>query len=103
MVEMTDGSTEEVAEEPGWTFIALIGLIRLTQHCGLVILCATHPTMFPTLFVATSEGLSNLFARIAVTMAPLLAEVDFPLPLLILSGFTGIAFIANFFIKPVNE
>jgi len=44
-------------------------------------------------------GICNFFARTLAMMAPLISELDPPLPLSILEAFLIIAFIATFFLR----
>ena len=45
-----------------------------------------HPSLFPTLFVATSLGISNFIARLAVIFAPLFAEAAPPIPMALVTS-----------------
>ena len=58
-----------------------------------------HPKMFPTLFGATSLGISNLFARTIVISAPMIAEFDYPTPIVFFAALNIIAMSSSLFLK----
>ena len=57
-----------------------------------------HPKMFPTLFGATSLGISNLFARTIVISAPMIAEIDYPTPIIFFTMLNIIAMGSSLFL-----
>ena len=59
---------------PNWTVLVYISLNRAGITACFVTLYISHPTFFPTLFVATSHGIANFLARSIAVLAPLLAE-----------------------------
>ena len=52
---------------------------------GFNIVYIEHPKLFPTLFSTTSMGMTNFISRLATVFAPLTAEVDQPVPMLVFS------------------
>jgi len=67
-------------KHPNWTVPVYISLNRAGVIANFITLYMAHPTFFPTLFIATSLGISNLLARCAVILAPLFAEAASPVP-----------------------
>ena len=57
-----------------------------------------HPKMFPTLFGATSLGISSLFARTIVISAPMIAEVEYPTPIFFFTALNIIAMSSSLFL-----
>jgi len=55
--------------------------------------------LFPSIFAATTFGLCNAGAKMTAIFAPILAEVDAPVPLSVNSGLTLIAAIISLFLK----
>ena len=58
-----------------------------------------HNRLFPTIFVSTTFGIVNLFSHGVAVIAPLLAELKDPFPMLIFVSITGFAIIASLFLK----
>ena len=52
----------------------MLTVARIGSAGTLMSLWITHPRYFPTLFSATSIGISNIFARMATIFAPLIVE-----------------------------
>lgn len=59
----------------------------------------TKAILFPTIFVSTAFGISNLLARIFTIMAPLIAGMDHPAPEIIFCIFVCIAGIGSIFLE----
>ena len=59
----------------------------------------THASIFPTMFAATSFGFCNFMARAFSAVAPLLAEVDQPVPMICFTAAAGIACGLSFLIQ----
>lgn len=55
--------------------------------------------VFPTLFASSAMGFCNFFARLITTFAPLLAETEPPMPMIILCTLSMVAIIATQFIR----
>lgn len=61
-------------------------------------------TVFPSDFRSTSFGICNLFARLSAILAPLIAELKDPLPVLTFFLVTTLsAFLGNFLIEGESE
>jgi hypothetical protein len=71
----------------------LAALSRMGCCATFMTLYLTHPDMFPTLFAATSIGIANFVCRTCVIPAPLIAEIEFPRPMIL---FTVLGVIATF-------
>ena len=67
-------------EESKVGVLGCICCFNLLQGIIFTTVYSTHPTMFPTMFAATSMGISNFGAGVAVIFAPFLAEFDYPVP-----------------------
>lgn len=59
--------------------------------------------VFPTLFVSTAMGFCNFIARVLTIAAPIVAELQPPLPMSLFVGLTTLAVALTFFIKPVGQ
>ena len=70
---------------------------------AFVLLYSSTVEMFPTLFSATALGFCNFFARIITIFAPLVAEQDPPLPMLLFVIFTALGSVVIWFAKPLAE
>ena len=66
----------------------------------IVYLCMVD--VFPTLFVSTAMGVCNFTARVLAIAAPIVAELDPPLPMSLFVGMTFLAVLLTFLIKPVG-
>ena len=63
------------------------------------VLYISHANLFPVLFAATALGLCNMVARLFSALSPLLAQMDEPLPMIVLTLLTAITTILAFFIQ----
>jgi len=88
---------------PTWYVPFLVGLSRFGVVSSFTTIYLTHPSFFPTLFAVTSMGISNFAARLIVILAPLIAEVAYPLPIVIVTILQVVACVsALFLIEPPN-
>lgn len=77
-----------------------ISLMTLTTKFGVsatfnvAYLANSH--LFPTIFGSTCFGICNIFARIATIVAPEMAEIHKPLPMIVFSILSGIGIIVSF-------
>ena len=67
-------------KNPDWKVLVFAGLARAGIVSNFITLFISHLAFFPTLFAATSLGISYFIARSIVIMAPPFAEVASPLP-----------------------
>ena len=84
--------------DPGPIFPVLAALSRIGVEGAFVVAWIEHPKMFPTLFAVTSMGISNLVSRSIGLFAPLAAEIDYPIPMVMFIAVSAFAFVATFFI-----
>ena len=85
--------------EPTWTLPALVCAARLGNVFTFTASLIIHPKMFPTLFATTSLGIAN-FAAISIALtAPIVAENDFPTPMLIFTISNMVAALVSLFLK----
>ena len=89
-------------DNPGLAFPFLIALARGGVIATFVTVWVAHPKMFPTLFAVTSMGISNIFSRSIVILAPMIAEVAFPTPIIIFAVLNIISCISSWFIKTAD-
>ena len=61
----------------------LTACAHMGVSCAGTTLYLTHPDYFPTLFSATSLGIANFASRSFVILAPLIAEIDYPGPMIL--------------------
>lgn len=67
------------SDQPHLTSVFLFGS-RLGVAAACNVLTIVNITVFPSDFRATSFGLCNIFARFAAIVAPIVAELEDPLP-----------------------
>ena len=58
-----------------------------------------HMDLFPIVFSTTSMGICNIIARVITVTAPLVAEIDEPIPEIIFFILSVIAVIISLFIR----
>jgi len=80
---------------PFFTFVTKLGNQTLFSLAYLV--CFTDPTVFPLLRRSTGTGICNFIARFLTIFAPLVAELDAPIPIAVLLVLQIIALIVSFF------
>ena len=85
-------------EDPGIMMLVLVGCFRFGVAGSFVGIWVNHAKMFPTLFVATSLGISNFFARLSVISAPMVAEVTYPIPVIIFTVLNVLAGVSSLFL-----
>ena len=84
--------------DPGIEFPLIVSVARIGSCCLFIGVWTLHPQFFPTLFCATSLGYANIFCRLFVITAPLIAEWAYPMPMLIFTVMAFLAFCASMFI-----
>ena len=90
------------AKNPGAMMSVCIILVRLGLTAAFCSVYMNHPKMFPTLFAATSIGITNLFARSIMIFAPFVAEISYPTPMIIFTILCLMAFVSSYFILDLN-
>eukprot|EP00347_Sterkiella_histriomuscorum_P019689 403340662 len=60
-------------------------------------------SLFPPLYASTVMGLCNMFARVASMIAPQIAEVEGPVPMILFCIFAGVAAVLSLFIRPGKD
>ena len=61
------------------------------------------PTLFPTIFLATSYGCCNVVGRGVSMFAPMVARAPFPWPMLILAGYSFICIFLPWGLIPIKN
>ena len=69
--------------DPTWTLPALLSAARIGNAFTESVVRIVHPKMFPTLFALTSLSYVTVSTKIISLPAPMVAEIDFPTPMLI--------------------
>jgi hypothetical protein len=59
--------------------------------------------VFPTLKRSTATGIANFIARSLTIAAPIVAELDKPIPISVLVGINGFALIVSFTFPGKND
>ena len=84
-----------------------VPLMVLFAKFGMVItltLCYfANSHIFPAIFCGTAFGIYNIFAKLGTIFAPLVAEVEKPIPTIILGLSTFIVGLLSYFIKEKKE
>ena len=75
----------------------------IVARCGIAanynLLYIQHLKMFPTLFLVTSLGIANFVCRIGVSIAPMVAEMKDPIPMILFTVLTFLTAIASLFLR----
>ena len=85
--------------QDGWMFIVLWQFVQFGTSAAFQILYVSHTSLFPTLFCSTSFGFLNFCSRLATTLAPLVAQVVEPTPVIIFTLCALIGFVGVFFTR----
>jgi len=86
------------SSNPGWMFPALVACARVGVVGAFTAVWVLHPRMFPTLFAATSMGIANFVSRGMVIMAPIVAEIAYPTPIVVFTIMTILAGFSSTFL-----
>lgn len=85
--------------------VELMAAFVLLSEFGVVacfgMVYGATPRMFPPEFGARTFGFMNIFARIMTIFAPVVAELEAPIPMLLLTIFCGISSTAALFLREV--
>ncbi|TNV72971.1 hypothetical protein FGO68_gene499 [Halteria grandinella] len=83
---------------------ALDSILVMLARCGVKValdLCyLANSTIFPAIFAGTAFGLCNIGGKLFTIIAPLLAEVDKPIPMITFSVVSGAAIFAALMLRP---
>ena len=83
----------------GFLFVALVIFARFGIAANYNLVYIQHVKMFPTLFLVTSLGIANFVCRIAVAIAPMVAEIKDPIPMILFTVLTLLTAFASLFIR----
>jgi len=84
-----------------WLFPVLVAIARFGDTSCYAGIWIAHPRMFPTLFAVTSMGIASFASRGIVILAPMVAEIPYPIPMIVFvcltstSGLTSLFLIEN--------
>lgn len=79
----------------------IITKIGISGSFVTVYLCMVD--IFPTLFLASAFGFCNFLARVLTIIAPQVAEVDPPVPMIILTCLCATGILLIQFVTPLNQ
>lgn len=83
---------------------ALDSVLVMLARCGVKValdLCyLANSTIFPAIFAGTAFGMCNIGGKLFTIIAPLLAEVEKPVPMIIFSIVSGVAVFAALMLRP---
>lgn len=85
-------------DNPGYKLPVLCSCARVGTMGLFTSAWITHPRMFPTLFAVTSIGISNFCCRGLVIAAPLVAEIEHPVPMIVFTTLSIICCTTSMFI-----
>ena len=87
--------------------VDLIPVFILLAKCGVSatfnICYLANAQIFPAIFSGTAFGICNIGAKLATIFAPLVAEVDPPIPMILFTCTAFLAGIISFFINTKPE
>ena len=83
-------------------FVILVLLAKFGVSAAFGLVYIAHPKMFPTLFSVSSMGIVNFISRLVTIAAPMIAEIAFPVPMLIFTAMCVISAISAFFLIESN-
>lgn len=78
------------------TFV-MISRLGMSSSFNTVYL--STPYLFPVIYCSTCMGIFNFWARLVAVVSPVIAEIDYPIPMCLFSGTAAIAFVFALFIK----
>jgi hypothetical protein len=85
----------------------IISILLLGAFFGftsvLLINWIATPHLFPVLYTSSCQGLGNAFGRFAGILAPQLAEINQPIPMIILSSLSLATAILSLMLKPLPK
>ena len=79
-----------LAHQDGWAFPLFILLTKFGIASAFNIVYVSHNDVFPVLFAATALGFCNFVTRIFTGISPILAQMEEPLPMLIMFALSVI-------------
>ena len=85
--------------QDGWMFIVLWQFVQFGVSACFQILYVSHTSLFPTLFCSTSFGFLNFCSRFATILAPLVAQVAEPIPVIAYTLCAIIGLVSIFFTR----
>lgn len=86
--------------EPSENVIAVfVMMVKFGMSMGFVGLYLGLVLLFPTTMVSTAMGVCNVIGRCGAIMAPLVAELAEPVPMICVSVLCGLSIIASFMLK----
>lgn len=80
-----------------------IVLCRIGNSMLLNIMYVTNNTLFPTQFQASSFGILNFISHCSAVIAPIIAEMDDPLPFLVYIINCVLATVSSLFLKQIYK
>ena len=88
-----------LSDDDSYVPVMVFSMIQmLCLQSVFVTVYQSHPPLFPTLFSARSMGISNIVARLVTILAPIVAEIDYPVPTIIILILSVVAGVCSSFI-----
>ena len=81
-----------MANDDKWYFIVVWQFLQFGTSATFQILYVAHSSVFPTLFSSTSFGILNFVSRFATALAPIVSNIEEPLPMI---TFTACALVCS--------
>ena len=92
-----------LAHQHSLAFFLMILVAKFGVASSFCVVFIAHASIFPTMFAATSFGFCNFMARATSAVAPLLAEVAQPVPMICFTAAAAIACVLSFLIQVKDD
>jgi MFS family permease len=82
--------------------LLIASFVLLAKFGSSMVQCVCYiatPWLFPVLLCGTAFGICNLFGRFSQAAAPILAELEIPLPMEVFTAISAVGLVASFFVK----
>jgi len=87
--------------------LTMIPILIILSRVGITMSFNTvyisNSRLFPTKFLASTYGIANLISHLLAVLAPIVAEVPNPYPMLLFCILIGVAMFASLFLKELNN
>lgn len=80
----------------------IASFVLLAKFGSSMTMCVCYiatPWLFPVLLCGTAFGICNLFGRFSQAVAPIIAELEIPLPMELFTAVAGAGLVASFFVR----
>lgn len=80
-----------------WFFLCFL-MAKFGVTCTFIFVYVANAQFFPTLFAATSIGICNFTARLAVSSSYLVSQIEEPVPMYLFTSLCAFSAICSYFI-----